>query len=42
MVLSEACMVHNSGLMLPLCQGNLWHELRTLSSCTWENFIRTP
>lgn len=40
MVFIEACMVHDSGLMIPLCQGNLRHKSRTLSSCSWENFIR--
>jgi hypothetical protein len=42
MVFTEACMAHDSGLMIPLCQRNLWPKSRTLSSCNWENFIRTP
>jgi hypothetical protein len=41
MVFTGACMVHDSGLMIPLCQGNLWHKARTLSPCTWGNSIRT-
>lgn len=40
-VLTEGCMVHDSGLLIPLCQGDLWPRSRTLSSCTCEDFIRT-
>jgi hypothetical protein len=39
MVFTEACVMHDSGLIIPLCQRNLWPKSRTLSSCNWENFI---